>query len=255
MKTNFGLVAYCKAQLGKPYWYGTFGQTSSMELWAQKRQQYPSFYKDDDYSKQLNQRVHDCIGLIKGYLWSDTPSSASRYNADQDVSAPQMLLKCTERGEIRTMPEIPGVLVFMSGHVGVYIGGGEVIEARGHVYGVVKTKLKNRPWQNWGKCPWITYTSGSSGATKSKETEVKKVSLTFNELHTGSSGIQVTTVQRLLKSMGYKGADGKTALVLDGVFGKNTAAAVRNFQKQNRLEPDSIVGVKTWAKLTGGEPK
>ena len=40
----------------------------------------------------------------------------------------------------------------------VYVGGGEVIEARGHDYGVVRTKLKARPWTHWGKCPWIVYT-------------------------------------------------------------------------------------------------
>ena len=28
-KTNAGLVEYCRAQLGLPYWYGTFGQTAS----------------------------------------------------------------------------------------------------------------------------------------------------------------------------------------------------------------------------------
>lgn len=49
------------------------------------------------------------------------------------------------------------MLVFMDKHVGVYIGNGEVIEARGHAYGVVKTKLKDRPWVNWGYCPYITY--------------------------------------------------------------------------------------------------
>ena len=30
MKTATGLVEYAIAQLGKPYWYGTFGQTASM---------------------------------------------------------------------------------------------------------------------------------------------------------------------------------------------------------------------------------
>ena len=29
-KTNTGLVAYAKAQLGKPYWWETFGQKASM---------------------------------------------------------------------------------------------------------------------------------------------------------------------------------------------------------------------------------
>lgn len=160
-KTNTGLVEYAKAQLGKPYWYGTFGQTASASLYESKNKQYPNRYSKGNYrtgfSHQYGQRVHDCVGLIKGYLWSDTPTSTPKYNSSQDVSANGMLSVCKEKGKISTIPEIPGVLVFLDGHVGVYIGGGYVIEARGHDYGVVKTKLEDRPWTNWGKCPWITY--------------------------------------------------------------------------------------------------
>ena len=31
-KTGVGLAAYAKAQLGKPYWWGTFGQTATPQL-------------------------------------------------------------------------------------------------------------------------------------------------------------------------------------------------------------------------------
>ena len=40
-KTNTGLVEYALTQLGKPYWWGTFGQTASAALLTQKRAQYP----------------------------------------------------------------------------------------------------------------------------------------------------------------------------------------------------------------------
>lgn len=161
-KTNYGLVEYAKAQLGKPYWYGTFGQTATEALYTAKKKQWPVYYKwegtaYDNFPSQYGKRVHDCVGLIKGYLWSDTPTSTPKYNSAQDVSANMMRANCRERGAIATMPDTPGVLVFMSGHVGVYIGNGEVIEARGHEYGVVKTKLALRPWKWWGKCPYITY--------------------------------------------------------------------------------------------------
>jgi len=33
-KTNSGLVTYAKAQIGLPYWYGTFGQTASETLYT-----------------------------------------------------------------------------------------------------------------------------------------------------------------------------------------------------------------------------
>ena len=44
-KTNTGLVSYAKAQLGKPYWFGCFGQESSKKLYDVKKEQYPKEYK------------------------------------------------------------------------------------------------------------------------------------------------------------------------------------------------------------------
>lgn len=68
-----------------------------------------------------------------------------------------MLKNCKKQGSIETLPELPGTLVFMTGHVGIYIGNGQVVEAKGHKYGVVQTNLKDRPWSRWGKLNWITY--------------------------------------------------------------------------------------------------
>jgi hypothetical protein len=82
-----------------------------------------------------------------------------------------MLKKCKQRGRMHTMPEIPGVLVFMPGHVGIYCGDGKVIEARGFHYGVVETRLSDRPWENWGKCPWIKYPESTRYFAKCKKTE------------------------------------------------------------------------------------
>lgn len=156
-KTAIGLAEYAKAMLGKPYWYGTFGNTSTEELYNTKRKQYPKYYTARDFVKQYNQRVHDCVGLIKGYLWSETTTSTPKYNASQDKSADGMYSASKEKGSIDTIPEIVGLLVWRKGHIGVYIGNGYVIEARGHSYGVVKTRLKDRNFTNWCKCPYITY--------------------------------------------------------------------------------------------------
>lgn len=169
MKTNKGLIEYAKAMIGKPYWYGTFGLTATADLYKAKKAQYPDMYKSwNDFPKQYGERVHDCVGLIKGYLWSDSVTAKPVYNARQDVSANGMLAVSVEKGNISTMPDIEGILVFMNGHVGVYIGGGEVVEAMGHQYGVRKTKLKDRPWKNWSKCPFIVY-----GDTDGKDIEIK----------------------------------------------------------------------------------
>ena len=172
MKTAKGLVEYANAQLGLPYWYGTFGQKATAELYAAKKKQYPELYKSwNDFPTQYGKRVHDCVGLIKGYLWSETATATPKYNSSQDVSANGMLARCKENGSILTMPDVTGILVFMDGHVGIYIGGGFVIEARGHQYGVVKTVLKSRPWKWWGKCPWIDYSDSSATETEPKQEE------------------------------------------------------------------------------------
>ncbi len=163
MKTNRGLVEYAKSQLGNPYWYGTFGNLATPSLLNAKKKQYPAHYqysRMDKYRAEFGERVHDCVGLIKGYLWSESPDVLPKYNAAQDVSANGMLAKCKTRGKIWSMPEIPGILVFMTGHVGIYIGSGRVIEARGFNYGVVETDLNERGWTSWGKCPWIDYPKG-----------------------------------------------------------------------------------------------
>ena len=70
-------------------------------------------------------------GLIKGYLWTQEDGKL-KYNASQDKDVSGMLQNCNEIGDIKSIPDIAGVLVFMSGHVGIYIGNGEVIEAKGH---------------------------------------------------------------------------------------------------------------------------
>ncbi len=166
-KTNIGLVEYAKAQLGLPYWYGTFGQKSTEALYKSKKKQYPKYYTANDFSKQYGKKVHDCVGLIKGYLWCDSAADTTpTYNSKQDVSANGMLKACKKKGKIKTIPEVAGVLVFFDGHVGVYIGDGYVVEAKGHAYGVVKTKLSSRPWTDWGYCPWIEYKAEKVATTK-----------------------------------------------------------------------------------------
>ena len=60
----------------------------------------------------------------------------------------------------------------------------------------------------------------------------------------GSRGTDVKNLQTQLNSLGYN-------LATDGVFGKNTLAAVRDYQSKNGLTVDGIVGKNTWNSLLG----
>ena len=235
-KTAIGLVEYAKAQLGRPYWYGTFGQKASKELYDQKKDQYPKQYAWDYAPGAAGKKVHDCVGLIKGYLWCDSPENTKpTYNPAQDKSANAMLTACKTKGEIATMPEVPGLLVFYNGHVGVYIGGGEVIECRSRKYGVVKTKLKDRPWKNWGYCPYINY-----------ETQ-QVITVALPVLRKGVKSEVVRTMQWLLIRNGYDMEDHGA----DGSFGGATKRALEKFQKEKGLSVTGVCDAATWAKLLG----
>lgn len=158
-KTNNGLIEYCREQLGRPYFYGTFGNKASRALYNQKRDQYPKYYTWDYSSKYDGQRVHDCAGLIKGYLWSATPTSAPKYDAATDYGATAFYQHCNLKGAISTFDKVPGRLVFKGKpskmtHVGVYVGDGKIIEAKGHKYGVIMSTLDST-WDYWGQCELI----------------------------------------------------------------------------------------------------
>ena len=66
---------------------------------------------------------------------------------------------------------------------------------------------------------------------------------TYNQVSYGSQGSDVTELQKLLNKNGYN-------LEVDGIFGANTQAAVRDYQQKNGLDVDGIVGVNTWGSLT-----
>ena len=163
-KTGRGLVRYARSQLGRPYWWGTNGQTATPELLAKLQQTYPDQYGQamyDDAPSQFGQRVHDCAGLIEAYMWSVDGSRDGEIipgsNGFPDTTANNMYASAIEKGDINTLPEIPGIALHRDRHAGVYIGKGKVIEAKGHKFGVVETDLASGGWQHWFKVNGVEY--------------------------------------------------------------------------------------------------
>ena len=65
----------------------------------------------------------------------------------------------------------------------------------------------------------------------------------YSQIAFGSTGGDVKQLQKLLNQEGY-------SLAEDGIYGKNTQAAVKDYQSKNNLTVDGITGSKTWASLT-----
>ncbi len=163
-KNNLDLVRWAvaaeKARWG--YVYGTFGGVLDKSLLEYKLEQYPSEvgnYEEFIRENWLGRRTADCVGLIKGYGWLDTDTLEVKYgtNGMPDVDAGGMYAAATEKGTIDTIPEIPGLAVWHYGHIGIYIGNGEVIQAADTRSGVIRTQLADNRWTHWLKIPYISY--------------------------------------------------------------------------------------------------
>lgn len=163
-KNNLDLVKWAEFAADKKWGYvwGTYGSVLNSALFESKKTQYPDEvggYEDFIRENWLGKRTADCIGLIKGYSWYDVTSQSITIasNGMPDIGANTMYNNATEKGSIDTIPEIPGLAVWKDGHIGVYIGNGEVVEAYGTKTGVIRSQLSNGGWTHWLKIPYITY--------------------------------------------------------------------------------------------------
>lgn len=175
------------------YMWGVFGSPVTESVIAGKVKQYPDFYTA---ARQAQLRAligkgyfaFDCVCLIKGIMWGWSGDASKSYggaayntNGVQDVNADYMVSKCT--GLSTDFSKIvPGEAVGMPGHIGVYIGGGKVVECTpiwksgvqisacwniGKIAG-----MNGRKWTRHGKLPFIEYdtatapTEGAGGTQK-----------------------------------------------------------------------------------------
>ena len=164
MKTNYGLRQWALDWVGMPYWYGTVCYECTESLLKRKKAQYPKHYTESRMARYQSDIKNgrwaaDCIGLAKGYMWWDSEKKSAKYasNGCPDLSANGMYYVADERGDMASLPEIPGIMLWKSGHAGIYLGDGWAVEERGFDYGCVKTRVSERGWQLWYKLPGLTY--------------------------------------------------------------------------------------------------
>nr|WP_295681480.1 NlpC/P60 family protein [uncultured Lachnoclostridium sp.] len=200
-KTNQGLVEYAKKQVGIPYVMGTNCRILTASRLHSLINTNPAkwFTKEriEQCKKWVGKVTADCQGLIEGYLNdTDKDGVVESEEGTYDTTADNAYNKATAKGAISTMDKsIIGQCVRYPGHVGVYIGNGKVIEARGFNYGVCITNLSARPWTHWYEHPEIKY---------------KKVKRALKLTSPRMKGDDVKELQRLI------GVDD------DGVYGPDT---------------------------------
>lgn len=205
------------------YVYGSIGGIVTNSLIAQKKKQYPSFYTAARTAK-IQATVgkgyfgFDCVNVIKSILWGWNGNKNASYggakyasNGVPDVSADGMISLCKNVSSTGWSNLQVGEAVWMSGHIGVYIGNGLVIECTPKWNNCVQISGlgnigrsyagRSRSWKKHGKIPYVSYgtSSSSSSTTTITETAINKTMYTTANVNfrtgpgTGYSIIQTLT--------------------------------------------------------------
>ena len=177
----------------------------------------------------------DCSGLIYSYVGGGERTTEG------------MLYASDESGYVSEgVPDIPGLGLWQSGHVGVYVGGGMAVDARDEYSNVCYQSVASKSWVMWFKVDGVSYGTESSVTNDNQDTN-KGRAVQNNEpdyLSKGSSGSEVEALQSRLKELGYFEEN------TTQYFGSVTEAALMEFQAAAGLEATGVYDKDTQDALT-----
>lgn len=258
--TGKGLVEFAKSKVGTPYVYGTKGEKLTSSILNSLAKSYPSMYTSDYKSKAkkfIGKNCTDCSGLISWYTGKLLSSSG-------------LYASAKERHPISEIKSAPiGAILWRSGHVGVYIGKGECVEAKGILYGTLVSKINTCRFTHYLIMDYISYSDNdivnykpdNNNWIRKLQCEINRSNRNINlvedgivgpktlaacpTLKRGSTGKIVNIVQTKLKEKGYYKFNPTSK------FGKGTELAVKRYQRENSILDDGIIGKNTWNLLLG----
>lgn len=248
------------------YMKGVFGAPVTESLIKEKTGQFPSWYTAERQKKfrSLIGKGYfgfDCVCLLKALLWNWVGDLKKEYggatykaNGVPDIGTEAIIAACkdvtTDFANIQV-----GELLWMQGHVGIYIGDGLAVECTTAWKNCVqvtavhnigkKSGYNGRKWTKHGKLPYVSYP-----AEAKQEENMATVKLPV--LKRGDKGAAVKALQLLLIGCGYKMTDASGKVYgADGSFGGATERAVEAFQTAKKLKEKKKVDTETWAALLG----
>lgn len=217
-------ISYLRSRIGSIYVWGAQGENvlaeaNPLEWICSKETSETNTQRAYALFKQRKQEgvnpilAYDCSGLIVAFLLDvgilkGDRTAAALYsmcdikmdNASNLMAGDFVCHYSAQKGYIT--------------HVGVYVGDGKVIEARGRDHGVVETNLDERPWNRFGRLtalePYL------------KDEPVEPMSLAVCK--PVLSGDAYAKMQEALNALGYTDSDGNM-LTVDGKWGKRSRQA------------------------------
>lgn len=231
------LIDWALSKVGCGYLWGATGYTLTQTKLDQVIAKQGANSAAAKYGKKwIGKQCYDCAQLVRWGLRAAGVAGVDISGASSQWKKGDWLAK----GELDTMPMDAPCIIFREdknsspmGHVGIYLGDSTVVHAQQTKTGVVHTALSDGRWTHWAM-PKIFENSESIPQTPANQEKTI--------LRKGTKGNQVKEAQRLLNMHG-------ALLEEDGNFGSGTEAAVKDFQREQGLDVDGVIGPKTWAAL------
>ena len=242
------LVGGTATNVGTEPWHYLYGTVRTHTTATRIAERWKNYYSSHGWSReaydnatakmQPDDYATDCQGLLDAYL-TYVQGEKTDINADYNYRK-----WCTGKGKTSEIerPYELGEAVFMANsggkmrHVGWICGldsDGEplVVEARGLNYGVVVTRLEDRPWTHRGlMTKKFDYKEKEPMATK------------FEVIKPMLKGDGVKEMQKALNANGYTDDNGNK-LVEDGKWGSKSQAAFRKLLEAHTQESEIKVTV------------
>ena len=233
---------YVQAQVGAAYVYGATGKPCTPALRRAQMAQYSDFAPQiTRYCPVLSGTQSTCAGCkYNGRLAFDCAQLNRRAAEAAGLSLPSGAKSQFNRGDWESggpIEELPldqvAYLYRRSGndvpHTGVYTADGYVVDARGHSSGVVRSLLHSYKWTDYKILR-------GQGSTTNKEVVAVDRTLQVIKGVPLMRGKDVLELQAALVHRGYSvGSKGP-----DGIYGWDTEAAVRAWQRDEGLPVTGI---------------
>lgn len=228
-------LAWIAAQIGCLYVWGAQGQKMTAALIKLRENSVRNYNRAmAQYNKHVKNGetliAYDCSGLVVKYLMDrgliGYDTTANGLYTTQCVAISESDLKA---GDLVFKKSRTSSRIY---HVGVYMGDGTVVHAKGRDDGVVRESFGKAGWNRFGRLKVMGEYDGDAVYTRLLKRQGSMM-----------RGDDVRAVQVKLSESGFNPGG------IDGVYGKNTEKAVKAYQSASGLEADGIVGPKTWESL------
>lgn len=145
------IAEWARKQVGSGYVWGSVGQTLTENALATLISRHGANIPMPLVRKWIGKKVFDCAGLVTAAL-----SNHLRLRVISGASSQWKGSYWALKGTIDTMPRDCVCMLYKEKptanpmqHTGIYLGDGNVVDARGSSSGVIYSKFESYPWSHW----------------------------------------------------------------------------------------------------------